>query len=72
LVYDLEKDEIWDPLIVIHYSDALLGEMQGVVWSPDSTQFLTHLTLSLVDIEKKQVFEFPYRFRNAVWLKAKE
>ncbi len=72
LVYDLEKDEIWDPLIIIDYSDALLGEMQGVVWSPDSTQFLTHLTLSLVDIEKKQVFEFPYAFRNAVWLTAKE
>jgi WD40 repeat protein len=72
LVYDLEKDEIWDPLIIIDHPDDMIGEMRGVVWSPDSTQFLTHLTLSLVDIEKKQVFEFPYRFRNAVWLTTKE
>ena len=76
LIYDLEKDEIWDPLIIIHYSDALLGEMQGVVWSPDSTQFLVtqefiHYLDSfsyLADVDKRQIYNFLTPFENAVWL----
>jgi Tol biopolymer transport system component len=76
LVYDLEKDEIWDPLIIIDYSDALLGEMQGVVWSPDSTQFLVtqefiHYLDSfsyLADVDKRQIYNFLTPFENAVWL----
>ncbi len=75
LVYDFKREEVWDPAIVEYTHDEFNGNPGGVVWSPDGKQFLANNLLAqarkfayLVDVEKRQGFDFGYLYGTAVWL----
>jgi hypothetical protein len=74
LVYDLTLKQTWDPGVIEIRDQPMSGNPGGVIWSPDSKQFLVNNIGTIpfayvVDVEKKLVYNFKYLFETAIWLK---
>jgi hypothetical protein len=84
VVYNVVNKELWELEPVKINTKEMLAEnvylvYSFTIWSSDSTQFLTKSItwgdekfIYLVDVQNRQIYDFPYPFNNAVWLTAKE
>jgi WD40 repeat protein len=75
LIYDFKVKQVWEPLPIEFTEREDDVNSDGIIWSPDSKQFLVNHFLAesrqfayLVDVEKRLVYDFGYQFNAAVWL----